>query len=171
MDQTKKPLKRHPILKDLSRDHQKMLLQARAIRWVASSDRRARPVEEVLASLREAWTNEIEQHLQEEEEILVPFCLAHDGTFHPLARQISNEHRWLRDHINTLTVDDIDRLAEFGRTLHDHIRFEERVVYDHIQCMLSPDDLNALGAKLRGSRIQRQFPTKRRRKPNQNNGT
>lgn len=174
MSLPKKPLKRHPILRDLSRDHQKMLLQARTIRWLVSSDRRARPRDEVLAALRSLWNAEILLHLQEEEEILIEFCQKCDGTFRPLARQIANDHNWLRTHIDLLTVENLDGLAEFGRCLQDHVRFEERTVFEHIQFTLSAEALTQLGVQLRQFRIQhRVTPTRRSRyKPSdQNSGT
>jgi hypothetical protein len=164
MSLSKKPLKRHPTLKDLSRDHQKMLKQARAIRWVASSDQRADPLPEVLTGLQQLWTAEIQLHFREEEEVLIPFCLGHDGTFQPLARQIGNDHTWLRDSYPRLVSNEVGLLATFGRNLHDHVRFEERVVYNHIQDMLSPHDLSALGVKLRQFRIQYRLPNLRRGK-------
>ncbi len=162
MSLPKKPLKRHSALKDLSRDHQKMIKQARSLRWVASSDSRAAPLAEVLDTLQALWTAEIMPHFREEEEILIPFCLARDGTFRPLARQIGNDHAWLRDHFPQLNADNLPLLAIFGRSLHDHVRFEERVVYEHVQAMLAPADINTLGLKLRQFRIQHRIPNPRR---------
>jgi iron-sulfur cluster repair protein YtfE (RIC family) len=151
-----------------------MLIQSRSIRWLVSGDRRASPANIVLTELRTLWTADTVLHFQEEEDILIPFCTRHDGTFHPLSRQIANEHAWLRGHIDLLTVDDIDGLAEFGRCLHDHVRFEERVVFEHIQSTLSAGEIAQLGAQLRQFRLQHRPPRTRRgrrSKPDQNSGT
>jgi hemerythrin-like domain-containing protein len=168
MNRSKLVSKRHPSLKDLSRDHRKILKQAKAVQWSANSDCRAQQLADVLKAFQTLWTTQIQLHVRQEEEILIPFCLRHDGSFQPLSRQMLTDHGWLRDHFDQLSPDTPELVAAFGHKLREHIRFEERMVFEHIQAMLPASELSALGVQLRQFRLLHRPP---RRKKAQNNGT
>lgn len=145
-------MKRHPALHDLSRDHHLLLLQARAIRWTVEGVARAAPVADVLADLRHFWVREGLLHLWEEEAIIFP-RLARvppeaEGVAH-LAR-LSADHAWLKAAVLALPpvpeAATLAALAAFGQRLHDHIRFEERVVYQGLQMWLTEAEMAEIGA-------------------------
>ena len=46
-------------------------------------------------------------------------------------------------------------LAETGTLLHDHVRFEERALFERLQERLGPDELAALGGALLAHRAAR----------------
>ncbi|HYN88736.1 MAG TPA: hypothetical protein VER55_09405, partial [Ardenticatenaceae bacterium] len=65
-------MKRHPALQELSREHHLLLLEARQIRWLRAGDRRAPPLDVVLASFLDTWHSVAVRHIQEEDEVLLP---------------------------------------------------------------------------------------------------
>ena len=47
----------------------------------------------------------------------------------------------------------IDDLASLGETLRAHIRWEERVLFPHLQSHLSTNELRFIGDRLRGRKV------------------
>ena len=141
------PLKRHPALQDLSREHQRFLVQARSIRWCVEGSPHAQSIADVVQSFLAFWEREGEPHLRVEEEILVPLCFSIELE----AERLLDDHDWLRDHVTRLAgfgQNDITLLQQIGDRMHDHVRFEEQVIFTKIQKRLSEDELLALGEQL-----------------------
>lgn len=146
-------LQRHPALQDLSRDHQLVLLHAREIRWTVEGDRRAQPWAAVAREFLRFWQREGILHLQEEEEVLLPAY----GRRVPLhgdetVRHVLADHAWLHQATGELQYclqsgrEDAVLLGTIGRKLHDHVRLEERLLFQSIQAVLSEEELDHLGA-------------------------
>jgi hemerythrin-like domain-containing protein len=146
-------MKRHPALQALSREHHLLLLQARQIRWWVEGDRRSPAFAVVWSEFWESWEATAVPHLQTEERVLLPFYLRSLAAEQKYDQRIQEEHGWLRDRVAALrTVDAEARrasLAAVGRGLHDHIRWEERVFFEHLQAVLSESDFLVLEARLR----------------------
>lgn len=69
------------------------------------------------------------------------------------AGRMQREHREMEELVETMrTTSDMSRrrqaLADFGRTLRAHVRWEERELFEWLQTALAPDDLDAVGAYL-----------------------
>lgn len=136
------PLKRHPALQPLSREHMSGLIQARELRRAADADLSARRA--ALAAFTEVWRSEIQEHFDDEERLLLPI------TRDPALRErLLNEHQALRDLARRCSddpatvADDPALLRRIGSLLHDHIRWEEREYFEAIQ-RDHPDALAAL---------------------------
>jgi hemerythrin-like domain-containing protein len=158
-------LKRHPALQDLSRDHQRFLLEARAIQWLMEGDRRAMPLNETIESLLFFWEVHGEPHLREEEKVLLPVCLGDDPLPQPDIERVLADHQWLRYSIAHLRDDDslgVDGrrqlLAEIGQHITSHVRFEERVLFSRAQEILDEDELAWVAKHSRAFREEHRSP-------------
>lgn len=158
------PLKRHPALQDLSRDHQHFLIEARTIRWMVEGDPRALTPEGVRDSLLTFWEQQGALHLREEEEVLLPFCLSHapEAGLQAELRHVLADHVWLRGQMGMLYAAGqeaspqtlIRLLTPISTHVVAHIRFEERELFERIQTTLSTERIAALGAHLISFRRQ-----------------
>lgn len=143
------PVNRHPALANLTRDHQRFLIEARRIRWLIENDDRAGTLTEVVESLLHFWKEIGEAHLNEEETILFPAYLQAN----PLAQRevdaLITDHNWLRDKLRELA--DLPRyentnplLISLAEYIVSHIRVEETEIYDKIQNSLNTNQLEEL---------------------------
>ena len=126
------PLKRHPALRVLSREHMGGLIQARNLTMAADGDLAART--RAVEGFVNAWRTEIREHFGDEERLLLPLA----GSPELRARLLS-EHRDLRafaDRCETeprAAAEDADFVRRLGSMLHDHIRWEERIFFEAVQ--------------------------------------
>jgi len=149
-------VKRHPALQNLSRDHHLLLLQARQIRWYAAGDRRAPSFNAVLTDFLHTWEQTALPHLRQEEAVLLPFYARFPSAEQrQLERRALQEHQWLRAQIATLQQSKANQqalLGEIGNLLHNHIRFEERILFQHIQALLPEPAMQDLQERLQAFR-------------------
>lgn len=157
-------MKRHPALQDLSRDHHFVLLHARDIDWIAKESPHASPMEEVVTSFLSFWEQEGEWHFQEEEALLFPPLRAQDPEAEPIIEHILEDHRWIRARATEL-ADRVeagepheDLLFSLGRRLHDHARYEERVLFERIQEVLNEETLTEIGERSKAFRRDHRGP-------------
>jgi hemerythrin-like domain-containing protein len=126
------PLKRHPTLQPLSREHMNGLIHARNLQRAADEGADARL--QASKSFLEAWETEILHHFDDEERLLIPL------TTDPVLRdRLLKEHHDLRRmaercrHETQRGHPTAEHLRLLGRSLHDHIRWEERDFFEHVQ--------------------------------------
>lgn len=96
-----------------------------------------------------AWEREIRWHFQSEEEIVFPLAQS-VVELRPLVGELLVEHVELRQVFDSaqkkeLTAADLER---FRRLLHDHVRKEERRLFETMQQKLPPEAMKKLGADL-----------------------
>lgn len=125
------PLKRHPSLQPLSRDHYVGLVQARHLVKAAdgsSIDRRA-----AVAAFLDAWDAEIAEHFDDEERLLAPLADEAGRTRllgeHDCLREMVSEARGRRRHVDP----DASWVRSLGEMFNDHIRWEERELFPSIE--------------------------------------
>lgn len=105
----------------------------------------------------EAWQAEIHQIV--EQEIAIHFAAEEKEVFppaekfpelRPLIAELKAEHALLRGYFAKATERQFERddLSRFGETLSQHIRKEERQLFEAMQQNLSPSDMNAMGEAL-----------------------
>jgi hemerythrin superfamily protein len=150
-------LKRDSALVPLSRDHQFVLLQARALRRAASSDdpREVRAASEAYLTF---FREELLPHATDEEEVVLPRTrhLDPEGV-----ERIVTEHREIGDQFRRLEAavdageDARPLLAEIASLLDDHVRFEERSFFMRVQEALLPEALGRLREALERRRRER----------------
>ncbi len=119
-------MKRHAALVNLSREHHHgLVLAGRCVRRQTS-----------WAAVAEVFAAELEPHFRIEEERLLPL-LGED----PVVARTLEDHAALRAQLAAE-----GSLVTFGERLRDHIRFEERELFERAQDLLSDAQLaDALG--------------------------
>lgn len=142
------PMKRHPALQDLSRDHFTALNHVVQVRRVVEGDRFARPVSEVGGALRSFWESELELHFEEEEATIVPRI----GEAPELLARFESDHAALREGFQDIAAMkgeggdswDLDRMWEVAQLLGRHARWEEEHLFQWLQDNLDEPALQAL---------------------------
>ena len=135
-------VKRADALQPLSRDHLKALLTAKRVVEAGDVDTAAR-------AFSAFWDVE-RDHFRLEEEILLPHWAAH------AAVDVAAVERMLADHLairaDALRLEheglSLDELHALGARLHDHVRFEERVLFGKIEAALDAEAMARLGEHL-----------------------
>jgi iron-sulfur cluster repair protein YtfE (RIC family) len=136
-----KPLKRHPGLVELSRDHHHGLLLC----WkIEEGLKRGTGPELIKNYVDFFFQKHLEPHFREEEEFVFP--LLEQG--HPLIEKALAQHENLRQlfHKNTDLAATLNAIAG---ALDAHIRFEERVLFEEIQRNAAEEQLLALTTQLK----------------------
>lgn len=131
-------MKRHAALIQHSRDHHHALKLARVARFAADSGSLA-AIEQAARTITEDFPEKLEPHFQDEEQGLL-LRLAEVGQ-NELVERTLNEHALLRElnaRLGTNPTDPV-ALSSFATLLHDHVRFEERELFEIAQTLLYPE--------------------------------
>ncbi len=119
------PIKRHDALQPISREHHFGLLLCWKIQKAASKNLSA---ERVFKYVRFAFETELLPHFHLEEKVVFTVL----GNDHPMVKQALEEHQRLEYLITQAEVSN-QTLEEIRVLLNDHIRFEERILFQKIQ--------------------------------------
>ncbi|MCU7693610.1 hypothetical protein ACFSPU_11265 [Haoranjiania flava] len=128
------PIKRHPALQSLSREHHHTLL----LSWkIKNGLAKGVDVNRIKKYCDWYYEDHLLPHFKVEEKELEKIV---DNT-HPLMQQMKQEHQ----RIITLFEHPADKntFAEIVEVLHNHIRFEERVLFNEIQNIATEQQLQA----------------------------
>jgi iron-sulfur cluster repair protein YtfE (RIC family) len=148
-------MKRHPALIPLSQDHHKALLVAQLIKKNAP-EYHGLP-KDLLGKMNFAkgiYHTELEHHFRDEEQIVFPYLKGKDVELDNLITEILNEHIILKEKILSLNENPnlVDQLDEIGNILSEHIRKEERVLFEKAQTILNDEELKIIENKFDKSR-------------------
>jgi hemerythrin-like domain-containing protein len=101
------------------------------------------------AEIQQQFETEIAIHFAAEEQELFP-AASRFPELQPLVDELVADHGFLRDYFSRAAARSLDplSLADFGRKLAEHIRKEERQLFEGLQKVMSPEDLASLGAAL-----------------------
>lgn len=135
------PIKRNPAIVRFSREHHYGLLLVWKIR---QGLRLAVAPERIGQYVAYAFGYELEPHFQAEETLL--FSRLPDDN--ELGIQAAEEHRLLRSQVAQLHEQPADEplLRAFAQALENHIRFEERTLFNYLQDHLTAEILSAIEA-------------------------
>lgn len=136
METKKQPIKRHQALQPFSRQHHFGLLFSWKLRKGLSKNIE---MERLMAFSKWFFENEIQPHFEDEEKFLFP--LLPEGN--ELVDRALREHRRIR----RLFTDESDlerSLHRLEEELDAHIRFEERVLFNEIQKVATPEQLDKI---------------------------
>jgi hemerythrin-like domain-containing protein len=141
METTIRPIKRHEAIVQFSREHHFGLLLIWKIRQgFANAIDHQRITDYVLYFFDE----DLKVHFEEEERVL--FSKLDDADV--LKKQALEEHANIYIIIGRIRSNsNPEVLTHFADTLEKHIRFEERVLFNHLQNQLSEDELAALAVE------------------------
>ena len=136
------PIERHEAIAPLSRDHYVGLVHAS--RLIKAADRGRAERHGVLAGFLDAWDREILEHFRDEETLFTGLIGASDRERlleeHARLGRMAEGLRAMRGRVDP----DPEALAAMGVALRDHIRWEERDLFNTIQRENSPGALEDL---------------------------
>ena len=141
-------MKRHPALVPLSDDHHHELVQARRLRAAADGEPRERLA--AAAAYVEMFFTVTVEHFRREEESVFPLYAAHAGANDPLLRRTLEEHMQLHGLVRALRSEVAageviaPTLRELGDLLHEHVRLEERELFEAIKGVVPDEELRSL---------------------------
>lgn len=138
MDKEIKPIKRSNQLAPLSREHHETLLLAwkirQGIRLNIESDR-------IVSYCSWFGENFMERHFSEEEVEFGKILHSED----PLLIRMRDEHRQIRLQLkNIAAIPTPEQLELLAKMITDHVRFEERQLFNYIEEKATEEQLNAL---------------------------
>jgi iron-sulfur cluster repair protein YtfE (RIC family) len=146
-------MKRDPSLTQLSHDHQHGLAAALQL-----SRARADTALTAKAEFMSFWEAEGQEHFRAEEEILLPAAARHVPAAHEAMVRVLVEHVELRRRAVDLMltpVPALDDLHALGDHLHQHIRYEERILFPLIEDTLPDAELGELADALERAVLRR----------------
>ena len=151
-------MKRHPALIPLSQDHHHGLLLAQLLKRDAP-EYHGLP-KDLLGKMnfaKEMYHKELEHHFRDEEEFVFPYLNGKDTELDILILEITNEHIILKEKFLSLTENPnlVDELDEIGKMLNEHVRKEERILFEKTQTILTNDELKIIESKFADNRSQK----------------
>ena len=137
MNDSRQPLKRHACLRPLSIDHHQGLLLCWKIR---SGLKKGISNHRMAKYLSWFYAHHLARHFRLEEQYVFPVL----GADHALVIRAVAEHKSLAELVarEPTTVS----LAQFADALDNHIRFEERQLFQEIQRLATPEQLQLIEA-------------------------
>lgn len=130
------PIKRHTALRTFSKEHHHGLLLSWKIQQGLKLN--ADPVR-IWNYIDWFWENHLLTHFELEEQLLFPILTPE----HESVKKAMAQHRRLR-RLCTASSKDIRTLNSIAEELEKHIRFEERVLFNEIQQIATPEILKQI---------------------------
>ncbi|AIF44343.1 hemerythrin domain-containing protein [Virgibacillus sp. SK37] len=146
---SKKGIKRHEVLKPLSRHHMIGLHLALKLKRAGTKESRW-TVDQIIQDADQFWKPDGLRHFKEEEEFLLPAFAEAGDLDHPLIQLMLEEHEKIRANMDLLLQHSmkISEMHELGHLLEEHIRREEREIFPMIEQALPEDKLQQLAPYL-----------------------
>ena len=137
-----KPIKRSAALATLSREHHEALLLV----WKIKNGLKNRiELGRITSYCQWFWQHYLDHHFKQEEKVLVPFL----GIGSSLSSRLFTEHAAIKALITSLSAGpDIALLESLATTLNDHVRFEERILFNAVESLATPEQLKEIGDAL-----------------------
>jgi hypothetical protein len=134
------PIQRHSSLVPYSKDHHFGLLLVWKIKQGLNKSVSPGRISNYVMYFFE---KDLEAHFLEEEKNLFPLLPGND----PLRKRGEQEHEHIRGIVRAIEGDKDNPalLLQFADMLKDHIRFEERILFNHLQTLLPVGHLAELG--------------------------
>ena len=145
-------VRRDPRLAPLSEEHHHGLVFALRIERELP-DAGEEEVAGLYADLLRFWSRGLLPHFHTESECLLARLIRHRPADDPQIERLQREHLAMyglvaRMRDATDAGDRREALRDFGQALHDHIRWEERELFEAAQAELGEAELEAVGAEI-----------------------
>lgn len=127
---------RDPRLRGLSSEHHQALVLAVVLKKAAKSGDES-ALKTAAKELAERFVTELDPHFIVEEEVLLPALRARGTSEYDLIERTEIDHAWLRDGAAKAARGETAHLGEYGERLSDHVRFEEKELFERCQNILS----------------------------------
>jgi iron-sulfur cluster repair protein YtfE (RIC family) len=144
METKHKPLKRHPELVDLSREHHFELLFSWKIKQGLALQADSRLIQDYV---RYFWDHHLENHLEKEEKIVVQVLSEAD----PMRFRVQQDHDLIRCLVSYLSGEREEAaylLDTLQHLLNEHVRFEERVFFPYLEQVATPAQMLLIGLEM-----------------------
>jgi len=136
----KKPITRSEHIKRLSREHHFSLLFCWKIRQGLKT---AVATGRILKYVQYFWQQHLQPHFREEENIF--FAPIRDR----LVQRAINEHKYIKQQIEDMANysgnNERKSLAKIADMVYEHVRYEERDLFPHLERKLSKEQLENIG--------------------------
>ena len=140
-------MKRHTSLIPLSHDHHISLLLALMLMKDAPA-LKGMPTEPKLKAehIKNHYDTHLIKHFELEEKVLFPFVKGRDKEMDAVIEELINEHRAIAKSVSSMSEapDLNEHLQNLGELLDQHIRKEERVLFERIPELFSEEELKSL---------------------------
>jgi iron-sulfur cluster repair protein YtfE (RIC family) len=147
MQNERHPIRRSAALAPLSRDHHDGLLLAWKIR---QGIKHHVPLLRIAAYCQWFLQHHLLQHFEQEERVLVPFL----GMGSELSSRIIEEHRAIKTTITGLVEKPEPQILEqLASLVTEHIRFEERTLFNEVEKLATPQQLAQMGKDLEEEKV------------------
>ncbi len=136
-------MKRSEALTPLSHEHHQALFAAHEMRSADS-------VEAARSIFESYWGGYGEKHFRIEEEVLLPMWARFAEADPEHVARVAREHLEVRAAALAIAAGELE-LADFhrlGEGIHDHVRFEERVLFPLIEADLDAEQRELVGAAI-----------------------
>ena len=139
-------MKRAEQLQKLSHQHHNGLM---AVLLLQKGIEKKAAVDELSSFIVHCWENELRTHFIKEEVYLHPHFLHLPGLM-TMYEQMKNEHHVIRRMIDAIRNGESSKelIISFYTQLEQHIRFEERELFEYIQSHIEADYFTALEKSL-----------------------
>jgi iron-sulfur cluster repair protein YtfE (RIC family) len=143
-------MKRHKAIIPLSQDHHQALRFATAMQKNASPTKRAlQTIPEKLEDAKRTYTLELIPHFKHEEEILFPIARGYSGELDKALDSIIEEHNIIAEAFENIEVGNLeDNLDRIGKLVEQHVRTEERILFQLIQRDVPDEKLKEIIGKI-----------------------
>lgn len=138
----KKPIKRNKNIIELSKDHHFTLLFCWKIR---TGLKLTVDTGRIKKYVQYFWVNHIQPHFKEEETIL--FAQVKDNA----VQKALDEHTQIKQQVNAIiTSENIQpaQLSDLANMVENHVRYEERELFPHLEKVLTESELENVGKQL-----------------------
>lgn len=129
-----KPIKRSLELTQLSKEHHEALLLVWKIR---QGIRKGVAPERIARYCHWFWEAHLVGHFKREEELL-PVVLSKD---HLLLQKMLDDHDVIQRRVKGLPDNNIESLELLAQSINDHVRFEERQLFNEVEKLATPEQL------------------------------
>jgi len=139
----KKPINRNEHMKKLSRGHHFSLLFCWKVRQGLKMDV---AMERIWKYVQYFWQQHLQSHFREEEKTF--FAPIKDR----MVQRAINEHKLIKRQIESLANDSGNNerksLAKIADMVYEHVRYEERDLFPHLEKKLSKEQLEDIGEQI-----------------------
>jgi hemerythrin-like domain-containing protein len=135
-----KPIKREEFLKHLSREHHHALLLCWKIR---NGIKRDVSIQRMNLYIQWFYANYLKPHIAFEEAYIYPLVPTYSAIV-----DLLSEHRQIEE-LAVNNFSSVQMLNYFGDLLEKHIRFEERILFNELQRIISKSQIEVIQSKIK----------------------
>ncbi|MGH2647526.1 MAG: hemerythrin domain-containing protein [Ginsengibacter sp.] len=139
----KKPIRRNENIVKLSKEHHFSLLFCWKIR---QGIKMKIPAARIIKYVEYFKTNFLRPHFKQEETIL--FAALKDKPVKKAIKQHKEINNLVAKLLKNIDASQIEQLEKLADLVDDHVRYEERQLFPHIEKTLKPAQLEAIGEQL-----------------------